>query len=404
MIKVVRRLTLLLAVVLFVANCDQVDFTAPPGSTLTISVQPPSIATFGTANITVVGTRGTGAPLADGTVIHFTTNLGTVHPNPAETDNGIATAQFRSGSRSGTATITATSGAQEGEGATFDVIIGEARPAQVILISTPSDLPFGGGEVRLTAHVTDEDGNPLAGIAVFFESTAGELASGGRTVRTNDAGIATDTLTTSIDAEVTATTANGISSDASVIDVSPGEGPECSFVFSPPDPEPGETVTFTSTSTNPDNPIADFFWDFGDGETAEGPIVTHEFEVAGTYTVVLTVVDEFGFSSICTEEVVVEIDLPECSFEITPDLPDEGETVSFDASQSTDEAGIESFEWSFGDGTPNVTETDPFTTHVYDFGPECTGGADRTVQVSLIVTDNEGSTNFCSQALTIECQ
>jgi PKD repeat protein len=185
--------------------------------------------------------------------------------------------------------------------------------------------------------------------------------------------------------------------------VSPGEGPECSFVFSPPDPEPGETVIFTSTSTNTDNPIAQFLWDFGDGDTDEGPVVEHEFEVAGTYTVVLTVIDEFGFSSICTEEVVVETDLPECSFEITPDLPDEGETVAFDASQSTDESGIASFEWSFGDGTPNVEESDPFTTHVYNF-PDCSGGADRTVQVSLIVTDNEGATNFCSQSLTIECQ
>ena len=401
MMKLVRRLFLLLGVVLFIANCDQVDFTAPQGSSLTITIQPPAVATFGNANITVIGTRGTGAPLPDGTVIHFTSNLGTISPNPAETDNGVATAQFRSGSRSGTATVTATSG--DSEEASVEIIIGEARPAQIILISTPSDLPFGGGSVRLTAHVTDADGNPLAGIAVFFESTSGELASGGRTVRTNDAGIATDTLTTSIDAEVTATTANGISSEAQAIDVSPGEGPECSFVFSPPNPEPGETVTFTSTSTNPDNPITDFFWDFGDGETAEGPVVTHEFEIAGTYTVVLTVVDEFGFSSICTEEVVVEIDLPDCSFEITPDLPDEGETVAFDASQSTDETGIASFEWSFGDGTPTVEETDPFTTHVYSF-PDCSGGADRTVQVSLIVTDNEGATNFCSVPLTITCQ
>jgi PKD repeat protein len=398
--KIARRLLLLIAVVLVVANCDQVDFTAPTGSTLTITVQPPSIATFGTANITVVGTRPNGAPLPDDTVIHFTTNLGSVSPNPAPTDNGIATARFSSGSRSGTATITATSGPNEV--ATFDVVIGEARPQQVILIASPSDLPFGGGTVRLTAHVNDADGNPLAGIAVFFESTAGELASAGRTVRTNDAGIATDTLTTSIDAEVTAITANGITSEARTIDVSPGEGPECSFVFSPPDPEPGETVIFTSTSTNTDNPITQFLWDFGDGDTAEGPVVDHEFEVAGTYTVVLTVIDEFGFSTTCTEEVEVQTDLPECSFDVAPDEPDEGETVAFDASQSTDESGIASFEWSFGDGQ-TVTETDPFTTHVYSF-PDCGGGADRTVQVSLIVTDNEGASNFCSQAITIECQ
>jgi PKD repeat protein len=399
--KVFRRLLLLLLVVLVVANCDQVDFTAPAGSTLTITIQPPSVATFGNANITVVGTRGNGAPLPDETVIHFTTNLGTISPNPAETDNGIATAQFRSGSRSGTATITATSGGNEE--ATVEVVIGEARPANVILIANPSTLPFGGGTVTLKAHVTDADGNPLAGIAVFFETTTGELRSGGSTVRTNDAGIATDTLETTIDASVTATTGNGISSEAREIDVAPGEGPDCDFVFSPPDPQPGETVTFSSLATGTGGPgIAQFLWDFGDGESAEGQTVTHEFELAGSYTVVHTVIDEFGASSICTEVVEVQIDEPDCTFTAEPDAPLEGENVFFDASESSSDSGIDTFEWSFGDGTPTVVETDPFTNHVYNF-PGCSGSATESVQVSLIVTDNEGNQSFCSLTLTIDC-
>ncbi len=398
--KVMRRLLLVCLIAFAVVSCDQVDFTAPTGATLAISVQPPTVANNGTANIIVVGTRSTGAPLPDETVIQFTTNLGSISPNPAKTKDGVATATFRAGIRSGTATITASSGAAVA--VTVDVIIGEARPANLILIATPSDLPFGGGKVKLTAHVTDESGNSLGGIGVFFESTAGTLDSAGRTVRTNDAGIATDTLRTSIDSDVTATVSNGTATDTVTVDVSPGEGPVCSFVFSPPDPEPGETITFTSTSTNVDNPIDQFLWDFGDGETAEGPVVTHAFEVAGTYTVVLTVVDEFGFSTICSAEVTVQFDLPFCSFGITPDAALEGDTVFFDASQSDDESGIATFEWSFGDGTPNVPETDPFTTHVYSF-PGCGAGAEITVQVGLIVTDNEGATQFCSLPLTIDC-
>jgi PKD repeat protein len=398
--KIARRLLLLALIIFAIVNCDQVDFQAPTGATLAISVQPQTVANNGNANITVVGTRGNGAPLPDETLIQFTTDLGSITPNPAKTDNGIATATFRAGVRSGTATITATSGAAEA--VSVEVVIGEARPAQVVLITTPSTLPFGGGTVRLTAHVTDEDGNPLGGVAVFFETTAGELNSGGRAVRTNDAGVATDTLTTTTDAEVTVTTANGVSDDSQPIDVSPGEGPECSFVFSPPDPEPGETVIFTSTSTNPDAPITQFLWDFGDGDTDEGPVVEHVFEVAGTYTVVLTVIDQFGFSSVCTEEVVVQTDLPFCSFEAIPDPAQEGESVLFDASDSDDESGIALFEWSFGDGA-TATTTTPIVNHTYSL-PGCGGGADQTVPVSLIVTDNEGSTSFCSIELTIECQ
>ena len=95
--KIVRRLLLVALIVFAIANCNQVDFTAPTGSTLTISVQPPSVANNGNANITVIGTRATGAPLPDDTVIQFTTNLGSISPNPVKTNNGIASATFRAG-------------------------------------------------------------------------------------------------------------------------------------------------------------------------------------------------------------------------------------------------------------------------------------------------------------------
>src|SRR5262245_27914692 len=188
--KIVRRLLLLGLIVLAIVNCDQVDFTAPTGSTLSISVQPPTVANNGNANVTVVGTRANGAPLPDETVIHFTTNLGSISPNPVKTNNGIAATTFRAGIRSGTATITASSGSADA--VTVDVIVGEARPAHIILVADPPSLPVGGGSVELRAHVSDEDGNPLSGISVFFSSDAGTLDSGGRTVRTNDAGIAID--------------------------------------------------------------------------------------------------------------------------------------------------------------------------------------------------------------------
>lgn len=37
-----------------------------------------------------------------------------------------------------------------------------------------------------------------------------------------------------------------------------------------------------------------FTWDFGDGTTATGVVVTHTYTAPGTYTVTLTVVDQFG--------------------------------------------------------------------------------------------------------------
>jgi hypothetical protein len=49
-----------------------------------------------------------------------------------------------------------------------------------------------------------------------------------------------------------------------------------------------------SKSRDPDGEVAGFHWEFGDGESAEGETVSHEYASAGDYTVRLTVGDEKG--------------------------------------------------------------------------------------------------------------
>lgn len=400
--KIVRRLLLLGLIIFAIVNCDQVDFTAPTGATLSISVQPPSVANNGNANITVVGTRANGAPLPDETVIQFTTNLGSISPNPVKTNNGIAAATFRAGVRSGTATITADSGAAEA--VTVDVIVGEARPQQVILVVDPSSLPVGGGTVELRAHVSDgADGNPLAGVSVFFQTDAGTLASGGRTIRTNDAGVAVDHLTTNVETNVTATTGNGATSTF-LIRISPGQGSDCSFTFSPTEPVVDQDVFFVDTSVSNEGPrIEQSLWDFGDGDTAEGFTVTHSYSAVGTYTVVHTIVDADGFTTVCDPvEITVTRGEPECQFLFSPPDPVNGDLITFDASESTDPNGdIVSYTWNFGDGSPIVTEGDPRISHSYPAcGPD---DVELSFTVVLTVTDNDGQDSSCTEDLVINC-
>lgn len=399
--KIARRLLLLGLIIFAIVNCDQVDFTAPTGSTLSISVQPPSVANNGNANITVVGTRSNGAPLPDETIIQFTTNLGSISPNPVKTDNGIASATFRAGVRSGTATITASSGSADA--VTVDVVVGEARPEQIILISDPTSLPVGGGTVELRAHVTDADGNPLAGVAVFFQSDFGTLASGGRAVRTNDAGVAIDRLTTNVETNVTAITGNGATSEQVTISISPGER-ECSFTFSPTEPVVDQDVFFVDTSVANSGPgIEQSLWDFGDGETAEGFQVTHSYDAVGTFTVVHTIVDADGFTTVCDPvEITVTRGEPQCIFSFSPDDPDPGDTISFDASESDDPNGdIVSYTWNFGDGTGQVTQSDPFIQHTYP--DNCTGQPTLSFTVILTVTDDTGQESSCSDTVIFDC-
>ena len=57
------------------------------------------------------------------------------------------------------------------------------------------------------------------------------------------------------------------------------------------------TVTFNaSQSYDPDGTIVSYYWDFGDGTNASGEVVNHTYTSAGTYTVVLTVTDNDGYT------------------------------------------------------------------------------------------------------------
>lgn len=69
----------------------------------------------------------------------------------------------------------------------------------------------------------------------------------------------------------------------------------------------GLTVSLDGTSsTDPDGSITSYTWYFGDGQTASGSTATHTYAAAGTYEVMLTVVDDAGADHSITREVRIE--------------------------------------------------------------------------------------------------
>lgn len=74
----------------------------------------------------------------------------------------------------------------------------------IILSASPTTLPAGGGDSNLSAVVIDGNGVPLDGVAVFFSTNAGSLASQGVSQVTDDNGRAVDLLTTTQSAQVDA--------------------------------------------------------------------------------------------------------------------------------------------------------------------------------------------------------
>lgn len=128
------------------------------------------------------------------------------------------------------------------------------------------------------------------------------------------------------------------------------------------------TVTFTDTSIG--EGITAWSWDFGDPasganntSTAQNP--SHQYASPGTYTVALTVTNEFG-SDTETKTAFITVTgqpggLPDAAFTASVTEGDVPLTVQF-TDQSTGD-GIVAWEWDFGDGSPASTERNP--THEY---------------------------------------
>ncbi|MHB9287018.1 PKD domain-containing protein [Halobacteriales archaeon Cl-PHB] len=155
--------------------------------------------------------------------------------------------------------------------------------------------------------------------------------------------------------------------------------------------QPGETVTLDGSASTDDIGIASYEWDFGDDATDVGEVVTHVYADPGTYTVTLTVTDGVGNNDSDTLTVTIDGEKP------TPDAGAQNrhgkvdEVLGFDASASTDNGGIASYQWTFGDGT---TATGVTTSHAYD--------AADIYTVTLTVVDFAGNEASTDVEVTVE--
>ncbi|GEM_PF-1994846 len=70
-----------------------------------------------------------------------------------------------------------------------------------------------------------------------------------------------------------------------------------------------QSITFTGEGNDIESDV-NFYWDFGDGTTAEGEQVSHVYTREGTYTVALMVVDEDGGSAYDYVQITVYNDPP----------------------------------------------------------------------------------------------
>jgi uncharacterized delta-60 repeat protein len=102
-------------------------------------------------------------------------------------------------------------------------------------------------------------------------------------------------------------------------------------LFEPPPADlvaPGRIDLDATDSVAPEGEIAEWRWELGDGATARGSRVSHEYRDAGVYTLKLTVVDDQGRSDTTAVDVVVkEPPAEESSSDDDPQPDDDTETA-----------------------------------------------------------------------------
>jgi PKD repeat protein len=158
----------------------------------------------------------------------------------------------------------------------------------------------------------------------------------------------------------------------------------------------GQVITLAGTATDAgliDQTGLSYRWDFGDGSIGNGPIVSHSFGGAGSYTVKLTVTDKDGGQGSDTATVQVSrLNQAPQAVISGPDKGMAGESLNFSGSGSSDSDGsIVSYVWQFGDG---ATASGVEVSHTY--------AAAERYTVQLTVTDNEGLTATASKVVEID--
>jgi PKD repeat protein len=147
-------------------------------------------------------------------------------------------------------------------------------------------------------------------------------------------------------------------------------------------------------STDENAPTLTYAWNFGNGRTGSGPVPNHTYTTAGTFTVTLTVRDEYGLTGTTTRTVTIAepagnqapnpvINPPACTLLVC--------NISGVGSADPNAGDTFTYLWNFGDGT--ATSTASAMAHSFP--------AAGTYTVTLTVTDGWGRSQSATRQVTV---
>ena len=175
--------------------------------------------------------------------------------------------------------------------------------------------------------------------------------------------------------------------------------PAPAFVVTPVTPEVLQAATFNASGTTdenkPCNDACTYSWDFDDGATAAGRIVTHAYATGRIYAVTLTVTDAAGTTASLRQLVTVTAPAaPTVVLAVSPNPPTVGQQATFTATATpAPNHSIVRYAWIFGDGTSNTT-TAATVTKTYN--------AAGTYVVTVTATDDLAQAVSASKTITLD--
>ncbi|MDF7801258.1 PKD domain-containing protein [Pontiellaceae bacterium B1224] len=149
-------------------------------------------------------------------------------------------------------------------------------------------------------------------------------------------------------------------------------------------------VAFDGSGSDASAAIISYSWDFGDGSSDTGLMVTNTYASSGEYTATLIIEDDTGRFATNTVDVSVDHYLT-AAVSATPMVGSPPLEVAFDASSSTSSTSIVSYNWDFGDGN---LDSGMMVTNIYtDVG---------VYTAAVVVADSHGLLDTNAVVITVQ--
>ena len=273
---------------------------------------------------------------------------------------------------------------------------------QVLVTASPDQLPRdSSSQSVVTVEVRDATGKGVAGQIVSVGVTTGATVSQSQVTTGGDGKATFAVVAPSVQAIipnnqliVSAVPVGGDFNNAvqgtatiALLGVSNSTAPTAAFTVAPVAPELNQLATFDATTSKDEGANCGsqctYAWNFDDGTTASGMIVTHSFSAVRSYSVSLTVTDSTGLTSTIRQLVSPTAPAaPTVVLSVSPATPVVGQQAVFKAvGTPAQNHSIVSYDWDFGDGT-RVTTTTSSVTHTFN--------ARGIYNVVVTVTDDVG--------------